>query len=830
MDDTRFDDTRYIDEEIDLRSYLNVMLRRKWLIGIVAGVALLVVAVIILATAPVYESKSTIQIYKKGGGSTSIKSLMEESFITGGSLSGAMIQTQVEILKSRIVSERAAKAINYRFQVEPEHKMIGILINRLKAKLANFFSSKESPAKKKLIKPVSIKPLSVGPVMEGRRYVLNFDGPDSYKIMEDKNGALAGKGKLNEPFFGPDFSILVEGDHARKGRKIRFSVLPPASAAGALQSSLDVKPIRNTELITVSATALRPSMAMAKVNAIVSEYKNLTVLKNVENAARALHFIDEQIGILEKSLRFSEGRLMSFKEKEKLVSLSDAARVTLQQLMDFDMELRRSEGLRKQAEFIAENIMKASDISDNSIVALGTSIKSPRLNVLAQKLSELQSHMITLKINYKEKHPLVVETVEQIKETKKAIGAELSSVIASMKVNERSIKDNISFYEKRIKDLPDAEKRLAELTREAGVQQSAYSSLLEKKQEFEIIKASEIGNVWVVDTAASAIMIKPRIKQSLMLALIVGLFMGVGIVFFREFLDNTIKNPDDLKQITEVPLLGSIAKFDVQADENGKELITHTMPKASVSEAFRTIRTNMFFASFDTPKRLIGITSALPGEGKTLFVANLAVSIAQTDKKVLIIDADMRRPRLHRIFNQKRAPGLSNLIMAEDIEGAIGDVTRKLPISGLDVICSGDIPHNPNELLGSQKLKSIIDMVSKRYDYVLFDGAPVLSVSDSRVLSNRLDGIIFIVNAENTEKNALKQALEAIPEEKILGLVLNNINIERDGYYYRYYQYHYSYEDQDESTGKKRKKTRKGKTRIKKALGYLHDKTPWKQT
>ena len=830
MDDTRHINEEYIDEEIDLRSYLNVMLRRRWLIGIVAGVALLTVMVKTLITAPVYESKSVIQISKKGGSSTSIKSFLEESFVTGGSLSTTMIQTQVEILKSRTVSERAAKAINYQFQVEPEHKIFGILINRWKAKLTNVFASKESLAKKKLIKPISIKPLSVGAVIEGGSYVLKFDDSDSYEVKEDKNGALAEKGGLNKPFFGPNFSILVEGDHARKGREIKFSVSPLPLASEGLQRSMDASPIRNTELITVSATALSPSMAEATVNAIVSEYKNLTVFKNTEDAERALAFIDKQIGILEKSLRFSEGRLMSFKEKEKLVSLSDDARATLQQLMSFDMELKQGEGLRKQAEFIAKNIMKGGDISDKGIVALGTSVKSPRLNDLAQRLYELQSRMITLKINYKEKHPLVVETVEQIKETKKAIGVELSFVIASMTVNEKSIKDNISFYEKRIKDLPDAEKRLAELTRKTGVQQSAYSSLLQKKQEFEIMKASEIGNVWVVDTAASAIMIKPKAKQSIILAVIVGLFIGVGIVFFLEYLDNTIKSPDDLKQITQLSLLGSIAKFDAQAGGNNEELITHTTPKASISEAFRTIRTNIFFASFDVPKRLIGINSALLGEGKTLLAANLAVSIAQADKKVLLVDADMRRPRLHKIFSQKRTPGLSNIIMAEDVEGAISEGTRKLPISGLDMICSGDIPHNPNELLGSQKMKSIIDMLSERYEYILFDGPPVLSVSDSRVLSNRLDGIIFIVSAEETEKNALKQALEATPNEKMLGLVLNKINIERDGYYYRYYQYYYSYEDQDESTEKKRKKTQKAKMRIQKAVDYLHDKTPWKQT
>jgi len=727
-----------------------------------------------------------------------------------------MIQTQVEILKSRTVSGKAAQAINYQFQVKPEHRMAGILINQLQTRVKDFFSSKKSLAKKNLSNPVSIKLLSIWPVVQGNSYILTFDGFDSYKIMEDTNEVLIGKGTLNTPFFGPNFSILVEGDSARKGRQIKFHIFALGSALASLQGSLDISPIRNTDLITISATDLHPSVATAKVNAIVSEYKDLIISKDTENAARALVFIDKQIMILEKSLKFSEDRLMSFKEKEQLVSLSEAATATLQQLMNFDTELKKTEGLRKQAELVAENIVKNGDILSKGFVAFVTGIENPRLNELAGSLSNLQSRMITLKINYKKKHPLVVETLEQIEETKREVKAEISSVIQSLKVREKSIRDNISYYEKRIKDLPDAEKRLAELTRETGVQQSAYSSLLEKKQEFEIMKASEIGNVWVVDSATPGKRTKPTPKRNIMLALIVGLGMGIGLAFFLEYLDNTVKSPDDLKQVTERPLLGSIAKFDTQASKNGGELITHTMPKANISEAFRTIRTNMFFASVDTPKKIIGVTSALPGEGKTFFVANLAVSIAQAEKKVLLIDADMRRPRLHRIFNQKRTPGLSNLIMAKDVENAVDGVIRTLPEQGIDVIYAGDIPHNPNELLGSQKMKRIIELISVKYDYILFDGSPVLSVSDSVVLTNQLDGIIFIIQAEKTEKNALKQALEMVPDEKILGLTLNNINIQRDGYYYRYYyQYYYSYDDQDQDIGKKKKHLRKKRTKKK---------------
>jgi tyrosine-protein kinase Etk/Wzc len=554
------------------------------------------------------------------------------------------------------------------------------------------------------------------------------------------------------------------------------------------------------------------------------------ISRRTENTTMALDFIDRQIKALDKRLEISEERLKSLKEKERLVSLSDKARATLEQLVKSDMELKRSERLKRQAEFINENIAKNVDVSGTEIFALGTGLESPRLLTLAEKLSDLQSRRITLRTNYKEKHPSIIETDMQIAETKKNIKAELSSVIASIRVQRESIRSDMAGYESRIRTLPDAEKRLAELTRDAVAQQDIYSFLLQKKQELEVARASEIGNIRIVDPAIPGDRIKPKVRKSILLALIVGLFMGVGIAFFLEYLDNTIKNPDDLKQITELPLLGSIAKFDTQTAGNGKELITHTMPHAGISEAFRTIRTNLFFASFDTPKRLIGVTSALPGEGKTLFVANLAVSIAQADKKVLLIDADMRRPRLHRIFSQKRAPGLSNIIMARSPEEFIDRVIRRPPIEGMEAIFAGDIPHNPSELLGSQKMKGIIDLVSDRYDYILFDCSPVLSVSDPVVLANRLDGIIFVINAGKTEKNALMQELEAIPDEKELGMVLNNIDIERDRYYYRYYQYYYSYGDQDESAGKKGKRSLKSKTRIKKALSCLQDKNPWKQT
>ncbi|MCD6486999.1 MAG: polysaccharide biosynthesis tyrosine autokinase [Syntrophobacterales bacterium] len=829
------DDMRYHDEEVDLRSYLNVILRRRWLIGIIAGIVLLGVIVATLMTAPVYKSTSTIQIYEKGGSSTSIESMLEETFAGGGGLTKAAIQTQVEILKSRTVSERAAKASNYQIQVQPEHRMIGILIDRFRKRLVNLFASEERLAKQRAIRPVTIQPLSVGSIDTAQSYELTFDSPDSFTVRGDAIDKSEGKGKLNEPFFGPGFYILVEGDHARKGKTIRFRVLPLSSATESLRESLDVSPIRNTELVTISATALRPVIATAKVNSVVSEYKKLAILKNTEDADRALRFIDEQIGILNKSLRSSENRLMMFKEKEKMVSLSDDARVTLEQLIDSDTALKQIENLRKQAEFIANT--KVAGMSDSSIVALGANMENPRLNALAQRLSELRSRMVTLKISYKEKHPLVVETAEQIKETKKEIDSELSSVIASLKVNEQSIKENISIYEKRIKDLPDAEKRLAELTRETGVQQSAYSSLLQKKQEFEIIKASEIGNVWVVDRAGSAKMTKPRTKRNIMLAVIVGLFMGIGLAFFLEYFDNTINNPEDLKQITDIPLLGSVIKFDTNHDgDNAGELITHSMPKANVSEAFRTVRTNVFFTSFDTPKKLIGVTSALPKEGKTLVLANLAVSVAQADKKVLIIDADMRRPRMHRVFNQKRTPGLSNIIMSDDLEGTIADATQTLSIPGpgVDVICSGDIPHNPSEMLGSQKMERIIEILSEKYDYIFFDGPPVLSVSDSLVLSKQLDGILFVVSAENTEKNAFKQAMETFQNGTVLGLILNKVNIARDGYYYRYYyQYYYSYEDQDQGREKKRKKVRKQKTpqdRAKTLLTRVYHKILGKQT
>lgn len=788
------------EEEINLRDYLHVILRRKWLIGTVAGFAILTTIVFTLLANPVYRSESVIQIERQSSGSGNLGDLLANS-LYGGGPSQTGIQTQVEILKSRTIAERAAKAMNYQLRAEPERRMAGILIDRWKAKLKNVFYSKEHLARERLIKPVSIKPISIGTITETRGYILRFNSPDRYKIMGAEDKTLIGMGELNRPFSGPDFSILVKGDPVKKGKIVRFCLLSRDDAISRLQGSLSVSPVRKTELIAISATASSPSMAAAKVNSIASEYRNLTISRRTENAARALDFIDGQIKILDKRLEISEDRLKLFKKKEKLVSLSDDARAILEQLMQFDMELKKSEYLRMQAEFIMENMTKNVGVSGSDIFALGAGLESPRLLALAGRLSDLQSRRITLRINYKEKHPSIIETDMQLAETKKKIRAEISSVIASLRVRKKSIRSDMAGCENRIRTLPDAEKRLAELTRDAIVQQNIYSFFLQKKQELEVARASEIGNVWIVDPAIPGNRIKPKVRMNILLAAVVGLFMGTGIAFFLEYMDNTIKGSDDLKRITDVPLLGSIAWFDAQPGE----LITRLDQKCGISEAFRTIRTNLLFTSYDTPKKLIGITSSISEEGKTLVAANLAVALAQSDRKTLLIDCDMRRPRLHKIFGQKRAPGLSNLVMAEITGESINSVVRKLPIEGMDAIFAGDIPPNPSEILGSQKMKDLINHLSERYDFVIFDTTPVLPVSDPLVLASRLDGVIVVISTEKTARDAFSQAVETIPKDKALGLVLNKIDLKSNRYYYRnYYQYYYSYDAHDRKTGKKK--------------------------
>jgi non-specific protein-tyrosine kinase len=278
-----------------------------------------------------------------------------------------------------------------------------------------------------------------------------------------------------------------------------------------------------------------------------------------------------------------------------------------------------------------------------------------------------------------------------------------------------------------------------------------------------------------------------------MLAIVIGVLLGLGIVFLVEYLDDTIKTPDDISRITGLSTLGAISRLK----ESGgpRQLVTWLRTKAPESEAYRTLRTNIQFSSVDKPIRSLLVTSSSPGEGKSTTTANLAAVLAQTGQRVIVVDTDLRRPVLHKVFGVPNNVGLTNSLLAGE-NVSLDGYLQATEIGSLSVLTSGPIPPNPSELLGSHRMERLVDTLAQAADIVLFDSPPILAVTDAVVMARHVDGVLLVVDAGHTREHALAQAVGELQKTgvNLLGVALNRLDTRRGGYYYYYYYYS---DDQD---------------------------------
>jgi polysaccharide biosynthesis transport protein len=320
-----------------------------------------------------------------------------------------------------------------------------------------------------------------------------------------------------------------------------------------------------------------------------------------------------------------------------------------------------------------------------------------------------------------------------------------------------------------------------------------YDSLLQRAKETDVTGELQTTNIRVVDRATVPEKpSKPRKKRDLLLALIIGLMGGGALAFFMEALDQSVKTPEDVKNKVKLPCLGTIAVPAAEEDKHVKnELIISLKPRSVISEAYRGIRTSIVFTAVEHKRKTILITSSSPQEGKTTVASNLAIAMAQSGEKTILLDADMRKPRLENVFGIKMQHGLSDILAGKDI---FKDAVHKTDIQNLDIIACGSIPPNPSELLGSRKIQEFLAFLEEKYDRVIIDSSPVLAVTDSVVLSGKVDGVILVVKAGYTHKNAaikVKEILETVKTASILGVVLNMVETGKSGGHYYYYSQYY---------------------------------------
>lgn len=319
-----------------------------------------------------------------------------------------------------------------------------------------------------------------------------------------------------------------------------------------------------------------------------------------------------------------------------------------------------------------------------------------------------------------------------------------------------------------------------------------YGQLLTNYEQIRISEANVVENIVIFQAAtAPSNSIFPRTRNNVLLAAAIGAIMAVGVAFLAEYLDDTLKTPEDVTHVLGLNTLGNIARLRSSRRGNGGGSLVATMePRSSISEAIRTLRTNIQFSSVDRPVCRLMVTSTGPSEGKSLTAANLAIVFAQAGQSVVLVDTDLRRPTLHKLFDLSNATGVTNGLLG-DANPGIGEWLLSTSVENLRLLASGPLPPNPSELLGSQRMGKLIEHLSEQADLVIFDTPPVLAVTDAAVLSRQMDGVLLVVEAGGTRDREARRAMKELTQvdAPVLGAVLNKVRTgRREGYYYYHYE------------------------------------------
>ena len=433
---------------------------------------------------------------------------------------------------------------------------------------------------------------------------------------------------------------------------------------------------------------------------------------------------------------------------------------------------------------------------------LGLDLKTLKESIQVQPLRDTQLLKVTVEDNDPARaalvaNALVAEFAEQNKEE------QASRYAASKQALETQLEQLDAQIQEAVTVLGSPRSTGADLAErdrlEATLAQYrlTYTSLLQSYEQVRLAEAQSTATVVQKEPAIPPTEpIRPRVMVNTLLAAVVGLMLAAGVIFLIEALDDTLKSPDEIARQLNLPVLGLISRHETKDGEP----VTAAQPRAPVSEAFRALRTNIQFSSIDRPLRSLLVTSASPQEGKTTISANLAVVLAQSGRKVVLIDSDLRRPRVHKLFNLSNRSGLTGLFLQLQLylDGKINvdHCLQQTMVSDLVAITSGSLPPNPAELLGSEKMMNILGQIHKQTDVVVIDSPPVLAVTDAAVLAPRMDGVVLVVKPGQTKLAAAKLAADQLRRvgANLLGVVLNDVEFKRTRYdYYQYSGNYYAY-------------------------------------
>lgn len=589
-----------------------------------------------------------------------------------------------------------------------------------------------------------------------------------------------------------------------------------APYVGIIAGGLEVEQIKDTRALKVSYTHTDPDIAAAVANGVAQIFIDNSFRSRTEKFTNASDWLDRTTRELKAKVQQAEQELADYTRTHNIFSTEGKETLTTDKLSRLHEQVTRLETDRILKQSVFEEVKAGRG------AGLPAAFQDQKINGLQVKIEELQAQLDRLNLKYGPDNPIILEIRQQIETTKsqieasrKALEDKLRSEYEVAQRDEASLRNALNLAKGEAVQQNQDAIQYNILKQEVETNKQMYQDFLHKTNQAKVEVAQQHNNLRMIQPArVPRAPVGPGRMRTILFGFLLSCAGGIGLAFFLEYLDNSIKTVEDIGRYVRLPALGVIPAMSSSSarklakqrgkkfiSTNGTNLATDEQKsnalmvldnRSTAAEAYRVLRTSMLLSAADRPPKIILVTSGQAGEGKTTTVVNTAISLGQLGSSVLIIDCDLRKPATHKMLNVEHQRGLSTYL-SRDTE--IGGLIQKLPIGTLSLLPCGPIPPNPAELLSSNKMKKMLALLSERFDHILIDSPPLLSVADSVILSTLVDGVILVVHGGKSTRMAARRARQELTSvgAKIFGVVLNNLDVHRDGYYQYYSRYEYGH-------------------------------------